>query len=128
MKENILNTITDAYIKLNLCEDCSDCQYKANCHTRNSIKTELYFAIENNINDIQTKVNKLNEVNKSIEKDFINLIYHYVNNPDKMQKDLDTFPESIKTTIIKDFTKDLNLFIKKLIHLRNILLNENLDK
>lgn len=45
-----------------------------------------------------------------------------------MQKDLDTFPESIKTTIIKDFTKDLNLFIKKLIHLRNILLNENLDK
>lgn len=128
MEENILDAIINAYIKSNLCEDCTNCSYKANCHTRNSIKTELYFVIKNNINDIQNKVNKLNKINESIEKDFINLIYHYVNNPDKMQKDLDTFSESIKTTVIKDFTKNLNLFIKKLIHLRNILLNENLDK
>lgn len=128
MKENILETITDAYIKSNLCEDCTNCQYKTNCHTRNSIKTELYLAIENNINDIQTKINKLDKVNKSVEKDFINLIHHYINDPNKLQKDLDTFSEYNKTIIIKDFTKDLNLFIKKLIHLRNTLLNKNLDK
>lgn len=78
-------------MKLNLSEDCTDCSHKASCHIRNSIKAELSFAIENNINDMQTKINKAIKNNKPIEKDFINIIHHYINNLDKIQKDLDTF-------------------------------------
>lgn len=91
IEENILDATTDAYIKSNLCEDCTNCQYKANCHTRNSIKLYYILLLKIILTICKQKQINLIKLIKFIKKDFINLIHRYINNPDKMQKDLDIF-------------------------------------